>query len=484
MTHDWDAHENWGSLPEILRNGVETFPQLLLYQARRFGDKTLHRKKDFGIWQRYSFNYVLDQVRDLAMGLASLGAKRGETVALVGENEPELFWGEYAAQSIGAKVVCMYPDLTAAQMEYVLAHSDATMIICEDQEQVDKFLEIENRVPSVQKIIYWDDRGMWKYKHAKLMTFDELKEKGKNYSQNHPTYFEEEVAKGKGTDTAVISYTSGTTGLPKGCILTYANLFDTVYRVAGTVPLKPFTQYLSYISPAWAAEQMFGICQGLLVPFVVNFPEEPETVQENLREIGTEAVTFTPRQWESLAKLVESKMMDAGPVRKWIFNWGMMVGRKVNLAALGGEKSSLIWRLLYPLADKAVLYPLRDKLGLQSAYFCQSGGSGMAPDVFRFFHTMGVKLRNVFGTTEMGLFTLHQGERYDLETVGKWMPVHPHFGSSLEYMISEEGELWVKGGSGFSGYYKSPDASEKRMEGGWYHTGDCVYMTDKRDGVS
>jgi len=483
MTHDWDAHENWGSLPDILGKGVETLPQLLLYQAGRFGDKTLHRKKDFGIWQRYKFNDVLDQVKDLAMGLASLGTKRGETVALVGENEPELFWGEYAAQSIGAKVVCMYPDLTPSQMEYVLSHSDATMLICEDQEQVDKFLEIESRVPSVRKIIYWDDRGMWKYQHAKLMTFDRLKETGKTFSQNHPTYFQEEVAKGKSTDIAVISYTSGTTGLPKGCILTHANLFDTVYRVAGTVPLRPFTQYLSYISPAWAAEQMFGICQGLLVPFVVNFPEEPETVQENLREIGTEAVTFTPRQWESLAKLVESKMMDAGPVRKWIFNWGMKVGREVNLAALGGEKGSLIWRLLYPLADKLVLYPLRDNLGLQSAYFAQSGGSGMAPDVFRFFHTMGVKLRNVFGTTEMGLFTLHQGERYDLETVGKWMPVHPHFGSALEYVISEEGELLVRGGAGFAGYYKSPEASEKRMEGGWYHTGDCVFMTDKKEMV-
>jgi|WetSurMetagenome_2_1015567.scaffolds.fasta_scaffold33955_2 long-chain acyl-CoA synthetase len=483
MKHEWDAQKNWGELPKILEDGVETLPQLLLYQAKRFGEQTLHRKKDFGIWQRYSFNYVVKQVKAFAMGLASLGIHREQTVAFVGENQPELFWGEYASQALGAKVVCMYPDLTASQMEYLLNQSEAAIVVCEDQEQVDKVLEIEGRIPGIHKIIYWDDRGMWKYSHPKLMTFREVQKLGEKHSTEHPDMFEQEAAKGKRNDIAVISYTSGTTGQPKGCIMTHANLFDTIYRVAGTVALKPFTQYLSYISPAWAAEQLFGICQGLLVPFVVNFPEEPETVQENLREIGTEAVVFTPRQWESLASLVESKMMEAGPIRRWFYDWGMAIGRKVNLKALEGKRISFGWRVIYPFVDKIVLYPLRDNLGLQVAYFCQSGGSGMAPDVFRFFHAMGVKLRNVYGTTEMGLFTLHHGEAYDLETVGKWMPVHPYFGPPLEYKVSAEGELLVRGGSGFSGYYKNPEASSKRLKEGWYCTGDCVYMTDKKEMV-
>jgi long-chain acyl-CoA synthetase len=483
MKHEWDAQKNWGEFPKILEDGVETLPQLLVYQTERFGDQTLHRKKDFGIWQCYSFNYVLQQVKSFAMGLASLGVQRGQTVAFVGENQPELFWGEYASQALGAKAVCMYPDVTASQMEYLLNQSEALMVVCEDQEQVDKVLEIEDRIPRIGKIIYWDDRGMWKYRHPKLLSFKWVQKLGVQHSIDHPGFFEQEWAKGKGSDIAVVSYTSGTTGQPKGCILTHANLFDTVYRVAGTIVLKPFTQYLSYISPAWGAEQMFGICLGLLVPFVVNFPEEPETVQENLREIGTEAVVFTPRQWESLASLVESKMMEAGPIRRWFFKWGMKVGREVNLTALEGKRIPLGWRLLYPIADKAVLYPLRDKLGLQAAYFCQSGGSGMAPDVFRFFHTMGVKLRNVYGTTEMGLFTLHHGKSYDLETVGKWMPVNAKFGSPLEHRVTDEGELLVRGGSGFSGYYKNPEASSKRLNDGWYCTGDCVYMTDKKEMV-
>ncbi|MBU2548294.1 MAG: AMP-binding protein [Proteobacteria bacterium] len=478
-----DVEKNWGELPKIFDRGIETLPQLLVYQAGRFGDRVFHRKKDFGIWQRFTFKDVLDNVRQLAMGLSALGVTRGETVGLVGENEPELFWSEYASQAIGCKCVCLYPDFTPPQMEYLLNHSEAVVLICEDQEQVDKVLEIEDRLPRVHRVIYWDDKGMWKYDHPKLMTFGQVQELGRAHDRENPGWFEAEVASGKGDDMAVISYTSGTTGLPKGCIMTHTGLFDTAFRVAGTLPIRPFTQYLSYISPAWAAEQMGGLTQGLLVPFVVNFPEEPETVTRDLREIGTEAVVFTPRQWESLASLVESKMMDAGPIRRWFYRWGMSVGRMTNLARLEGRPIPPLYRLLHPLAEHLVLYPLRDNLGLQDAYYAQSGGSGMAPDVFRFFHTMGVKLRNVYGTTEMGMFTSHMGETYDLETVGMWDPVHPRFGPPLEYKLTEEGELLVRGGAGFAGYYNNPEATEKRMAGGWYHTGDALHMTDKGEMV-
>jgi long-chain acyl-CoA synthetase len=212
-----ETQKNWGDLPNIVEQGVETLPQLLVYQAGRFGNRILHRKKDFGIWQRYTWNDVLEQVKTFAMGLASLGVKRGQTVAIVGENEPELFWSEYAVQSIGAKVVCLYPDLTASQMEYVISHSEAQIIVCEDQEQVDKALELEKRIPSVHTIIYWDDRGMWKYDHPKLMTFKQIQEMGRGYIGRHPRSFEEEVAAGKGDDIAALCYTSGTTGFPNTC---------------------------------------------------------------------------------------------------------------------------------------------------------------------------------------------------------------------------------------------------------------------------
>lgn len=474
-----DTEKNWAKLPDILDEGVETLPQLLLYQSSRFGDRVLHRKKDFGIWQCYTYKDVVDQVKRFAMGLFALGVKRGETIAIVGENEPELFWSEYAAQSIGAKVVCLYPDLTASQMEYVIIHSETVTIVCEDQEQVDKALELEKRLSEVHTIIYWDERGMWMYDHPKLMTFKQIQKMGENYLDKHPESFEEEVAAGKGTDIAVLSYTSGTTGLPKGCILSHTYLFDTVLRIAGAISMKPFTQYLSYISPAWGTEQMFGISMGLLVPFVVNFPEEPETVQENIREIGVEALVFAPPQWESLASLVQSKMIDAGKIRRRLFNWGIDVGRRVNVGKLDGEKISLGWRLLYHIADRVILRHLRDNLGLQDSYFNVSGGSGMAPDVFRFFHSMGVKLRSVYGTTEMNLLTMNQGEAYNLETVGTLLAVLPRLGPVLECKTTDEGELLVKGGLGFLGYYKNPEATAKKMKDGFYCTGDVVNITER-----
>jgi long-chain acyl-CoA synthetase len=473
----------WDDFDAILAAGVETIPQLIVHQTARFRDQVLHRKKDFGIWQRYTWGDVLAEVRALAMGMAARGVKAGDTVAIVGENEPELFWSQYAAQSIGAKAVCLYPDLTAAQMEYVLQHSEAVMVVCEDQEQVDKALELEAKLPAVQTIVYWDERGMWKYAHPKLRTLHDVQAQGQAWLAEHPSAFDLAVRAGRADDIAVLSYTSGTTGLPKACIMTHRYLLEAPARMIAVAHFKPFTRYLSYISPAWAAEQYFGMSLGLLVPFVVNFPEEPETVQENIREIGTEALMLSPRQWESLAALVEAKMMDAGRVRQALYRIGMAIGRRVNLARLYGKPLGVADRLLGRLADAVVLRHLRDNLGLQSAYLAVSGGSGMAPDVFRFFHAMGVPLRNLYGATEIGIVTLHQGASFDLETVGSWLPVSPKLGTPLEYKVADDGELLVRGGIGFAGYYKNPEATVAKQLHGWYRTGDVVHLTASGDVV-
>jgi long-chain acyl-CoA synthetase len=468
----------WDELDAIIGAGVDTIPKLLRHQASRFGERVLHRKKDYGIWQRYTWADVYDQVRALAIGMAGLGVRRGETVALVGENEPQLFWSQYAAQCIGAKVVCLYPDLTAAQMEYILQHAEAVVVVCEDQEQVDKALELEPRLGAVHSIVCWDNRGMWKYKHPKLLSFEQVQAQGRSRIERQPEEFDQALAAGRGDDIAVLSYTSGTTGLPKACILTHRYLLEAPARMIGAVRFKPFTRYLSYISPAWGTEQFFGLTLGLVVPFVVNFPEEPETVQDNIREVGAEALMLSPRQWESLAALVEAKMMDAGRIRRACYDAAMAVGRRVNLSVLAGGQVGPVQRILYALADLAVLRHLRDNLGLQSADIAVSGGSGMAPEVFRFFQAMGVPLRNIYGATEIGLLTLHQGSAYDLETVGSWLPVHPRLGTPIEYRVSDEGELQVRGGVGFSGYYKNPEATAKKTVDGWYRTEDAVHLTD------
>lgn len=473
----------WTTIDAMLEAGVATIPQALLHQAARFGEETFHRRKDFGIWRRYSWNDVVERVAAIGMGLAGLGVSRGDTVAIVGENEPELFWTQYAANGIGAKVVCLYPDLTAAQMEYVLDHSETVVVVCEDQEQVDKALELAPKLTRITTIVYWDDRGMWSYSDPKLKTLAEVQETGRACLAREPNAFVSAVREGQREDIAVLSYTSGTTGAPKAVILTNAYLIEAPARVCGALDFRHGTQYLSYISPAWATEQFFGIALATLVPFVVNFPEEPETVQENIREIGAEALMLSPRQWESLAALVEAKMMDAGPIRRAVFNLGMAIGRRSNLPRLQGKHPNVMWRLAGWCADALVLRHLRENLGLQSAAIAVSGGSGMAPDVFRFFHTMGVPLRNIYGSTEIGLLTAHQGEAYDLETVGSWLPVHPRLASPLEYKVTDDGELLVRGGTGFAGYYKNPEATAKKMIDGYYRLEDAVHLTEQGEMV-
>jgi long-chain acyl-CoA synthetase len=226
-------------------------------------------------------------------------------------------------------------------------------------------------------------------------------------------------------------------------------------------------------------EQIFGLTLALAAPLIVNFPEEPETVQENIREVGTEVLALGPRQWESLAALVEAKMMNAGRFRRACYEAAMNTGRRVNSALLAGEPVGPGWRLLHALADLTVLHHLRDNLGLQSATIALSGGAGMSPEGLRIFHAMGVPLRNVYGTTEIGLLTLHQGDRFDLQTVGSWLPARPGQGAELQYRVSEAGELQVRGGVGFGGYYRNPEASANKVVDGWYLTGDVVRLTDR-----
>jgi long-chain acyl-CoA synthetase len=353
----------------------------------------------------------------MAMGLHDLGVRRGDTVAVVGENEPEHFWAEYAAQSIGATIVSLNPDLTAEEMDYILADSGATIVVAEDQEQVDKALEVAKTNPRIDRIVYWDDKGMWSYDDEVLAQYTEVCQVGAEVHQRQPHLFKESVAAGRGSDIAVISYTSGTTGRPKGVIITYELLFDNAARTLQAFDIDPGAQYLTYIPPAWGTEQFFGMTLGLLVPLTVNFPEEPEEVQKNIRELAVEALLFSPRQWESLASIVQSRMLDAGVLRRKLFEASLRVGYEVNVKRLDGENPKLIYRLLYPLAELVALRAVRDNLGLVRARLALSGGSAMGPDVFKFFHAMGVPLRNIYGTSEMGLFTVHQGDSFDVASV-------------------------------------------------------------------
>ena len=462
------------TFPEII---ADTIPKLLRHGVRKWGDQVYMRRKDLGIWQRYSWNDVYERVRAFSLGLISMGLAAGETVAIIGENTPELFWTDFAALSARAKMVCLYPDMIPDEMLYVLQHSEAVFLVAEDQEQVDKYLEIRDEVPDIRRVIYWDERGMWQYHDGILMEFNEVLEVGRQFHEQQPNLFEENIDKGRPDDIAMLSYTSGTTGVPKGVVLTHNYLVDNAYRVSMANAFKPFTQYLSYLSPAWITEHFF-VAIGLMTPFVYNFPEEPETVLHNIREIGAECLVFGPRQWESLASTVQVQMNDAGPIRRSFYRAGVHIGMQLAVERTGGARAGKIWHWLYPVADQFVLKPIRDNLGLKKTYFALTGGAPAAPEIFNLFHALGVKLRNVYGSTEMGLYTQHLGDRFEPATLGQWYRSHPDLGPPLEWKMDDDGGLLVKGGTSFGGYYKNPEATREALKDGWFITGDAIKVQD------
>lgn len=458
---------------------MATLPQLLRDHAAQTPARLSQRHKKRGIWREYSFADVQRNVQTLALGLHRMGLQRGQTLAVIGENEPQHYWVELAAHAMGCKVVSLYPDITPEEVWYLLDDSEAVCLFAQDQEQVDKGLAVKERLPRLQNIVYWDDTGMWSYRDPILSTFESVQARGAQAQREEPALYDGMVDAGSVDDIAVLSYTSGTTGKPKGVVLPHRYLVDNAQRLGSAMQIRAGTEYLSYISPAWATEQVFGITLGLGLPMVVNFPEGPDQVLQNIRELAVEAMTFAPRQWESMASSVQAHMLDAGAVRRGIYEWGLRVGHGVHVARLDGQPVSWWNRLAFPLANALVLRPLRDQLGLTRLRSAGCAGATMAPDVFRMFHAMGVPLRNIYGSTEMGLLTCHQGDSYDLETVGRWMQAHPEAGAPLEWQVSADGELQVRGGSSFLGYWRRPGSVAEKFKDGWFQSGDAVTKTDR-----
>ncbi len=457
----------------------ETLPQVLLARAKYSPDMLAERHKRLGFWREFTWSDVLERVCAFALGLEDMGFQRGDSLMIIGENEPEHFWAEYAAQSLGGKVLSVYPDQTTREIIYLAQDSSTRVFVAQDQEQVDKCLEILDQLEDVIGIVFWDDSGLWNYEHQLLRSFDSVSKIGRSICEREPQRFENHVALGKADDLAVLSYTSGTTGLPKGTMITHRYMFDNSSRVMSAIHFKPQTEYLTYVSPAWVTEQIFGLSIGLLSPMIVNFPEGPEEVLQNIRELAVDALVFSPRQWENLASIVQARMLGAGPVRRRLYDWAMKIGGQVYVERLEGRQPPLLARLQLPLAEVLVLHHLRDNLGLGKADNALCGGALMAPDVFRMFHAMGVKLRNIYGATEVGLLTAHVGESYRLETSGRWMDCEPAYGDPVEHRITEEGELQVRGGSGFLGYHGNPEKTAEAMTAdGWYATGDAVSLTE------
>ncbi len=450
----------------------DTLPKLLVANARKFGSKTALREKEYGIWQTLSWEEYLDRVRKFSLGLISLGLQPGDKVAIIGDNRPEWVIAELATQAAGGISMGIYQDSIADEVQYLVDFSDARFVVAEDQEQVDKLLEVWDRLPKVEKIIYYDPRGLRNYTEPFLLYFPEVEALGERYARGHPDLFMRNVEKTRPDQIAIFSTTSGTTGKPKLAMLTHSNLISMGRNLMKVDPMYPDDEYLSFLPLAWIGEQMMTISCGMVVGFTVNFPEEPETVRENLREIGPQVMFSPPRIWESLVSEVQVKIEDTPPLKRKIFEWAMNVG--YQMADLRFEKKapprSLRWK--YRLADWLVFTPIKDKLGLRRMRRCYTGGAALGPDVFRFFHALGVNLKQIYGQTEIsGISVLHRDGDIKFQTVGLPLP-------ETEVRIADNGEILSRSPAVFVGYYKNPEATAETLKDGWLHSGDAGYFDE------
>ena len=450
---------------------VDTLPKLLVGNYKKYGDKKIAlRRKDLGIWNEYTWKDYYEHVKYFGLGLLSLGFKPGDKLAIIGDNDPEWYWAEIGAQAVGGIPFGIYVDCMPSEIKYYLEHSEARFIVARDEEQVDKLLSLTEEIPDIKKIVYWDPKGLWKTQEPLLASFEEVEEAGREYEKGNSGLFEELVEKGKGEDIAIFCYTSGTTGLPKGAMINHNALISAAGSMAAINKIEEFEDYLSYICPAWAAEQLIGISIGLLKAMMVNFPEEPETVQHDIREIGPKRVFYGARLWEDVASLIQVKIAEGVAIKRFFYNLALKVSYAFAQAKEEKKEPKLtMLRFINLLMRFMVFRPLRDKVGLLNIKTGFTAGAAIAPETMELFHSFGVNLKNMYGSSEFLILSMHRDGDIRCETVGKVL-------DGCEAKISEEGEILAKGPVTFTGYFKDPEKTAKKFKDGWFCSGDAGYI--------
>ena len=457
-----------------------TLPQHFLARVAQYGDgKTALRQKEYGIWREFTWQKSYEQVRDFALGLAALGLQRGEHVATIGDNDRQYLWGYLGVLCLGGVQVGLFTDANASEAAYIIDHSDARFVLAQDQEQCDKLLEIRAQIPQVERVIYWDERGLWNYADPWLISFADVQALGEDVLAKAPGRFEAEIAVGKGDDLALLCYTSGTTGLPKGAMISHANLVRSSEIFAAVDPRLDTDNHISLLPLGWIAEHVLGVAPHLIFGLIINFPEAPETVRENVRELAPEGILYNSRLWDGLVGTVQVRMNEANWLHRQLYRWFLPVGYRMADHKLVGQSVGPSLRVAYALGDLLLFQPLRDKLGFTNLRAAYTGGAALSPDAMRFFHALGINLKQIYGSTEVaGGATIHRDGEIKFASVGKPAP-------GIPIRISAEGEIQISGPTVFQGYYKNPEATATSLledaDGRWFCTGDAGYIDDDGD---
>jgi len=466
-------HENKGESSKIEISQELTIPKLFYQQATKFGkDRVAMREKEFGIWRPITWQDYLENVKYIALGLISLGLEEGDKVSMIGDNRPEGLWAEMATICARGVGVWLFQDCLIDEVRYIIDHSDTRFLFGEGQEEVDKAISIFNECPKLQKIIWDDPKGMRNYDEDYLISLKEVQQLGRELEKEKPELFEELINKGSGEEVALLFYTSGTTALPKGALLSHHNMLTMGQHLMAVDPCLNSDDYVSYLPFAWIGEQMMSISCGLQIGYTINFPEEPETAQENIREIGPHVMFAPPRMYEQMTRTVQVKYLDSSWIKRKVYEFSTDVGYKVANLKFDKKAVPWYWKTLEWLASITVQKKLKDHLGLSRVRNAYTGGAAMGPDHFRFFHALGVNLKQIYGQTEVaGISVVHRSGDIKFDTVG-----HPIPGTEVK--IGEDGEILTRSPSVFLGYYKNPEATEKTLIDGWLYSGDKGFIDD------